>query len=81
MGILSLNANRENVCITLAAQPTAVLVAKQVMMFEGIINHFKFVQNVAVNAAELYSVQFDCVYVTLVACYAAALMNRRHALL
>ena len=89
------NANRENVWIKPAAQPTTVqVVAKQdrfaqkVMLcvwwnFEGIINHFELVQNGAVNAAALYSEQLDDrVYAALAARrYPAALINRKHALL
>ena len=89
-------ANRENVWIKPAAQPTTVqVVAKQdrfaqkVMLcvvwwnFEGIINHFELVQNGAVNAAALYSEQLDDrVYAALAARrYPAALINRKHALL
>ena len=52
--------------------------------FEGVIHHFEFIQNGAVNAAALYSEQLDCggVYTALAARrYPAAMINGKYAFL
>ena len=85
-------ASGDNVWIT--PVQTKVQIAKQgrfaqeVMLwlvwwnFEGIIDHFEFVQNGAVNSAALYSEQLDDrVYVAALAAPYPALINRKHALL
>ena len=83
-GTLSYNAfqfaNRENLWIKSAAQPTVIVIANQnrfaqkvVMLwldwwnFEGRINHFELSQNGPANASALYSEQLDraCAALTL----------------